>query len=278
MACRRFLVDGNIMISNSHLYTWAIFHASNAAWESEDAIEDHIKQFCPGYSYFESYRNDHAQAYYLQIGARSVIAINGTDGTMEDWGNNLTALADKYGHPGFRKEYYDDLSPWILKKAKYDVHHGNKILLCTHSQGTAEGNLAVLDINEKYRSYKPDVEQIGFGGPKSHTPAGLLRMASARCRVTHLKRSDDPITKIGGIRYKFPFKFQWTSHYGYQVKLPKTSINLRGDKAKWPKALTDLAGGHAWSSYMYSLAEWYSWAGKLGEIKVLKDIMKVAKI
>jgi hypothetical protein len=252
-----------VSLERTHLYTQSIFNSALVAHKDNDYIRDKVEKFYPDSGPVEIYRENHAQAYWFRCNKFSIIAINGTDGSAEDWKNNFVASVNKYFHKGISEEYYRDLSPFIMDVAKIERKHDIPIKIFAHSQGDAEGNLAVLQIREKYHDF--DVEAVGSCGPRLCTSAGIGRMRAVGCRITHIINAGDLVPLVGGIIFKIkPFKISWAGNYGYMVKLPKVEKHI--------------VMGHAWSNVMDGLDGLYKNWGRNDLRKPLSDIREVAKL
>lgn len=248
-------------LCEAHLYTQSFFHSCLASWENKGFIDAMVEKWYPG-SYIVHYRHNNVQAYGLTTNNRNYIAVNGTDGTMQDWGNNLNAFGSGDFHPGIEREYMHDFAIWArsFTRGKYC---GNSTLWCGHSQGAATAQRGMLDQIET--NYSRDVQAIVFCGLKLCNRSGIKRMKKNKCRVTQLFMPGDIVDNIGGVEYKlWPPYLAWSKHYGYIVKLPKVE--------------RDLIMGHAYSHVKRSMEQLYCNWKMPRQNRYLRAIEEVIKI
>lgn len=253
-----------MLIETTHPYVEAIFNASLVAWENDGFIHEQLNRYYDS-PFIEPYKFNHVQAYGLMLNGRAVIAINGTDGTKDDWENNLRAGMGRYYHDGIYSEYVRDLKPFVMdfSRTVRNINPRTPIYLHAHSQGAAEAQMALVDLREEFPCI--NTEAVVFCGPRVMSTEGKARAKSLGCRVTHLVMKGDIVDNVGGIEFKlWPPKISFAKHYGYVVNLPKVENHV--------------LFGHKYSVVMKSIQKLFEKWKMPEQIGYIEEIKHVAKV
>lgn len=206
-----------------NLHAEALLHCVLASREDQGHqwVNDTLDQFYPGQcGDFIGVGTEIDFGYVLPLPDKIIVAASGTIGPLfisKAWRNNCKIRPENGLHRGWKHGWDDAFAGpvdyLIRKKSEY-----RPFKLFGLSRGHSVSQLGGLWLREE-RGY-PNVEHIGFNGPRCTTRRGYLRMRAAHLRSTRWYNPGlirDPVDDLGVIGGK---------HYGLRFKLPDSPNNI----------------------------------------------------
>lgn len=153
--------------------------------------------------------------YVLILPEKIIVAVSGTIGPLlisDAWRDNFYAIPVNGIHKGWNNSWYDLFAEPIRRTIKSIKIPTIPIKLTGLSRGHAISQRGALWLREELNI--PDVEHVGYVGPKLTTRKGCERMKRSRVRSTRWYNDGilrDPVDNVGVLGGK---------HYGLAIKLP----------------------------------------------------------